>query len=260
MAKKRKRERVYGTQSAGTPSGAGARPDDQEREARGAGGSMWEGLKSLLLALVLFLILRSFVLQNFVITSGSMERTLLVGDFLMVNRLALGGRIPFTQTTLPGYSEPRRFDVIVFDPPHEENLKLVKRLIGMPGDTLLMENRLLYINGELVDEPWVQHSDVGDQIDPWMDWQKSYLVHGTDQATYRPTRDNWGPIVIPEDRYFMLGDNRETSLDSRYWGLLERWRLEGRAVFIYFSYNKGSFRPFPWVREIRWNRIGDGID
>jgi signal peptidase I len=257
MAKRRKRERVYGTPAEGVEPSPGAAGKDT---GRGAVGNMWEGVKSLLLALALFLILRSFVLQNFVITSGSMEQTLLVGDFLMVNRLALGGRIPFTQANLPGYSEPRRFDVIVFDPPHEENLKLVKRLIGMPGDTLRMENKVLHLNGQRVDEPWVQHTDVGDQVDPWMDWQKLHLVHGMDPDAYRPTRDNWGPIVVPEGRYFMLGDNRETSLDSRYWGLLERWRLEGRAVFIYFSYNKGSFRPFPWIREIRWDRIGEGID
>jgi signal peptidase I len=92
-----------------------------------------------------------------------------------------------------------------------------------------------------------------------MEWQKEYLVDGTDPRTYRPSRDNWGPIAIPEGRYFMLGDNRDRSLDSRYWGLLERWRLEGRAVFTYFSYNKGSYRPFPWVREVRWDRIGDPI-
>ena len=92
-----------------------------------------------------------------------------------------------------------------------------------------------------------------------MEWQKDHLVGDVDPESYRPTRDNWGPIVIPEGRYFMLGDNRDRSLDSRYWGLLERWRLEGRAVFIYFSYNKGSYRPFPWLREVRWGRVGDVI-
>jgi len=94
----------------------------------------------------------------------------------------------------------------------------------------------------------------------WMGWQLGYLLSGVDRLSYSPTRDNWGPIVIPEDRYFMLGDNRETSLDSRYWGLLEGWRLEGRVVFTYFSYNRDSFRPFPWVREIRWDRIARAID
>ena len=253
MAKK-KRERVYGAAAV-----AEERAQAGREAPGGAATSMWEGIKSLLLALVLFLVLRSFVVQNFVITSGSMEPTLLVGDFLMVNRAAIGGRLPFTPITLPGYSEPRRFDVLVFDPPHEENLKLVKRLVGMPGDTLRMEDRVLYVNGAAVDEPWVQHMDVGDEVHPWMDWQKDFLAPGVDRAGYRPTRDNWGPIVIPAEHYFMLGDNRETSLDSRYWGLLERWRLEGRAVFIYFSYNKDSERPFSFVREIRFDRIGSSI-
>ena len=254
MGKKRKREHLVGVANADAE-----RVTEPEAKAR-ASSTMWEGAKSLLLALALFLVLRSFVIQNFVITSGSMEETLLVGDFLMVNRLALGGRIPFTTARLPGYSEPRRFDVLVFDPPHEDELKLVKRLVGMPGDTLHMEDKVLFVNGERVLEPWVRHSDEGDQMDPWMEWQKAYLAPGHDRGGYRPTRDSWGPLIVPEGHYFMLGDNRETSLDSRYWGLLERWRLEGRAVFIYFSYDKESFRPFPWIRDIRWRRIGDRIE
>jgi signal peptidase I len=147
----------------------------------------------------------------------------------------------------------------VFDPPHEENLKLVKRLIGMPGDTLEMKEQVLYINGEAVDEPYVQHDGSGDEVMPWMEWQRDYVAPGIDPVGYRPTRDTWGPLVVPPDRYFMLGDNRDSSLDSRYWGLLERWRLEGRAVFIYFSYNKGSDRPFSFLREIRADRIGNSI-
>lgn len=233
--------------------GAGAREKEPEDNA------LVEWTKSLVIAAVLFVVLRTFLVQTFVITSGSMENTLLVGDMLMVNRAAIGSRIPFTGIRIPGYSEPHRLDVIVFDPPHEEDLKLVKRLMGMPGDTLQMRNQVLYINGVAQDEPYLKHSDQPDDVHPWMEWQRDYLAPGVDRASYAPTRDNWGPLVIPEDRYFMMGDNRETSLDSRYWGLLEGWRLEGRAVFIYFSYNKESYRPFPWIREIRWGRIGDGI-
>ena len=93
-----------------------------------------------------------------------------------------------------------------------------------------------------------------------MFWQAEYLLPDADRTRYEPTRNNWGPLVIPEGRYFMLGDNRDSSLDSRYWGLLERWRLEGRVSFIYFSYNRGSYQPFPWLREIRWGRIFNGVD
>lgn len=234
---------------------------ERRREDRSDQGenALAEWTKSLLIAAVLFLILRTFLVQTFVITSGSMEETLLVGDMLVVNRAAMGSRIPLTDVRIPGYSEPRRNDILVFDPPHEETLKLVKRLVGMPGDTLRMEDRVLFVNGEPQDEPWVRHTDVADETHPWMTWQREYLVDSVDPASYTPTRDDWGPIVVPAEHYFMLGDNRETSLDSRYWGLLERWRLEGRAVVIYFSYNKDSYRPFPWVREVRWGRIGELI-
>ncbi|MDH3205025.1 MAG: signal peptidase I [Gemmatimonadota bacterium] len=218
-----------------------------------------EWFKSIAIALVLFLFLRTFLIQTFVITSGSMEETLLVGDMLVVNRAALGSRIPGTNIRIPGYSSPRWGDVLVFDPPHEETIMLIKRLVGMPGDTVEMRSRVLYRNGERVEEPYVVHADVVDEPHPWMVWQRDYLTSEVDASTYSPTRDNWGPLVIPEGHYFTLGDNRERSLDSRYWGLLERWRLEGRAVFTYFSYNKDSFRPFPWIREIRWGRLGDAI-
>ena len=236
-----------------------ARREEERGDGEGE-NSLLEWTKSLVVAAALFFFLRAFLVQTFVITSGSMEDTLLVGDMLVVNRAAIGSPVPFTGLRIPGYSEPRRGDVIVFDPPHEPELKLVKRLIGLPGDTLSMRDRVLYLNGQPQDEPYLKHEDRGDESHPWMVGQRDYLVDTVDAAAYAPTRDDWGPLVIPDDRYFMLGDNRETSLDSRYWGLLEGWRLEGRAVFVYYSYNKDSYRPFPWLREVRWGRIGDGID
>ena len=234
---------------------------DQNRAEPPKGSAVAEWTKSFVVAAILFFFLRTFLVQTFVITSGSMENTLLVGDMLVVNRAAMGSRIPLTNVRIPGYTEPRRGDVLVFDPPPPDtvNMKLVKRLVGMPGDTLQMRNRVLYVDGKPQDEPYVHHTDAGDDTYPWMEWQKKYLLPGVDPRTYSPTRDNWGPLVIPEGKYFMMGDNRETSFDSRYWGLVDRWRLEGRAVFVYFSYNKLSYRPFPWIREIRWSRIAHGI-
>ena len=244
------------------PEGSDSGADHPQRRELTAGEAVWEWTKSILIALVLFLIIRTFLIQTFVITSGSMRDTLLVGDFLMVNRLALGSRIPGTSIRTPGYSEPQRGDVTVFDPPHEENLKLVKRLVGMPGDTLSMRGKVLYINGVAQREPYARYDDAEgetDAGDPWMAWQRQYLVDTVSVGDYRPTRDNWGPIVVPADHYFMLGDNRDASLDSRYWGLLERWRLEGKAFFIYFSYDRDALVPFPFVQEVRWGRIFDGI-
>ena len=132
---------------------------------------------------------------------------------------------------------------------------------------------MAYRNGQLLDEPYVVHTSTSDDSPSIMEWQRGnpsepwfacrgcpILTVDTDPSTYAPSRDTWGPLVVPEDQYFMLGDNREHSLDSRYWGLLEGWRLEGRAVFTYFSYNKDSYRPFPALREIRWGRIGSMID
>lgn len=236
-----------------TTKGGAKRDQDEKR------GGLAETVRSLLIAVVLFLVLRTFVVQTFVITSGSMEDTLLVGDFLVVNRLAIGSRVPLTSLRIPGYSEPRRGDVLVFDPPHTDEFRLVKRLVGMPGDTLEMRDARLYVNGQAADEPYVKREPIDDQPDPWMEWQREYLVPGVDRAAYRPTRDRWGPLIVPEGHYFMLGDNREKSLDSRYWGLLEGWRLEGRVSFVYFSYDRESFRPFPFLTEVRWHRIGDRI-
>jgi len=250
--------------------GKGKDPGRKRAKTRGVAGgkanpgeerpSLGENLRSIGIAVALFLLLRAFILQTFFITSGSMEDTMLVGDFLVVNRAAVGSRIPFTQIRVPGYSGIERGDILVFDPTHEPDLKLVKRLIGLPGDTLEMRDGVLFLNGEEQDEPYVKRDGIPDGGDPSMFWQAEHLLPDVDRTRYEPTRNNWGPLLIPEGRYFMLGDNRDSSLDSRYWGLLERWRFEGRVSFIYFSYNRGSYQPFPWLREIRWGRIFNGVN
>ncbi len=249
-------------------SGDTARKRGQARRTRSkrAGGrrqpnAAKEWLKSIVVALVLFVVLRAFVVQTFVITSGYMEKTLLVGDFLVVNRAAIGSAVPFTHVRIPGYSSPRRGDVLVFLPPPSDpiNMDLVKRLVGMPGDTIEMRNRVVYIDGKALHEPYVVHTDAPDFPDSTMAWQRRYLAPSVDPVSYRPTRDNWGPLVIPTDHYFMMGDNRENSLDSRFWGFVEGGNFQGRVELLYFSYDKQSYRPFPWIRDIRWRRIGKGI-
>ena len=187
MAKKDQAKDETDAEAASEPGTEPAKT--RSRKAETPAGTATEWAKSIVIALALFLFLRTFLVQTFVITSGSMEETLLVGDMLVVNRAAIGSRIPATNMRIPGYSEPRLGDVMVFDPPHEETLKLIKRLIGMPGDTLEMRSRTLYRNGKPVDEPYVVHSGVPDETHPWMEWQAHYLPDGVDPRTYAPTRD-----------------------------------------------------------------------
>ena len=215
--------------------------------------------KSLLIALALFLVVRTLVVQTFVIVSESMRETLLVGDMLVANRLAVGPRIPGSERHLPGYATLRRGDVVVFDPHHEEDIKLVKRLIGLPGDTLEMREGVVWLNGDALDEPYVRQGMLPDDPSPEFLWQKRYLLASADSSAYRPTRETWGPIEVPAGHYFMLGDNRDDSYDSRYWGPLATWRVEARVAFLYFSYNRDSYRAFPALREIRWDRLGQGV-
>ena len=238
--------------------GAGAKKGAAGRRETGRRGGLFGLVRYLVTLAAIVLFIRVFLMGNYVIDSGSMENTLLVGDFLAVNKLAIGPRIPFTDVRIPGYSEPRRGDILVFDPHHEENMTLVKRVVGVPGDTLEMRDKVLYLNGEAQEEPYVVTAGPRDDQHPDMSWQHAHLVGGSTED-YRPTWDNWGPLAVPPDHYFMLGDNRDDSLDSRSWGLLEGWRFKGRVAFIYFSYDRDSFRPFPWITEVRGSRIGDRV-
>src|SRR5690606_12701487 len=160
----------------------------------------------------------TFVIEAYKIPTASMEKTLLVGDFLLVNKAVFGTTIPGTTLRVGALREPARGDVVVFHPPHEPEKNYVKRIVGVPHDTLEMRDKQLYRNGEPVLEPYARHDDDrGDTIHPGMRWQSNFLIAST-RRKYVPTRDNWGPLVVPEASYFVLGDNRDNSEDSRYWG------------------------------------------
>lgn len=219
----------------------------------------WEWVKSLTIALALFLLIRSFAIEAFRIPTASMERTLLVGDFLLVNKAVYGAQVPGTAMRLPAFGQPAHGDVVVFTPPHEPHRNYVKRLVGLPGDTLDMRDKVLFRNGDIVPEPYAQHDDPLDVFDPRMRWQTEYLARPSDGATYRPTRDNWGPIVVPAERYFVLGDNRADSEDSRYWGLVDEATLKGKPLFVYYSFEPRELSQAPWITDIRWDRIGGAI-
>jgi signal peptidase I len=188
-----------------------------------------------------------------------MEGTLLIGDVLYVNKMLYGAEIPLIGKRLPAFREPKREEIVVFDSVEEEGLKVVKRLIGVAGDTLAMKDGTLIRNGRPVDEPWVIPANRHQAADPgavakMRSWQTRYLVAG-DTASYSPEPDNWGPIVVPQGSFFMMGDNRRDSYDSRFWGFLPRQNVRGRPVIVYFSWDKDTYKPLPILTNIRWSRL-----
>lgn len=231
-------------------------PAEAGKPRKSARQSTLEWIKSIAIALVIWFFLRALLVEAFRIPSGSMENTLLVGDFLFVNKALYGAEIPIVQKRLPAFREPERFDIVVFDSPIQPGVNVVKRVIGMPGDTLHMEDNVIFLNGDRLEEPWVIRTEpLHDPEDPRMRaWQVKYLV-GRDPRTYRPTLKNWGPLAVPADSFFVMGDNRDNSLDSRYWGFLGRDRIDGRPLFIYYSFDRSGMLPLTPLTAIRWGRI-----
>ncbi|MBD0275056.1 MAG: signal peptidase I, partial [Acetobacteraceae bacterium] len=226
---------------------AGERP-------RGAAHGLVETVKSIGGAILIFLLVRTFLVEAFRIPSASMVPSLLVGDWLFVNKLVYGPHIPFTEVTLPGYADPKRTEVVVFRSPYQADEAalgndptptLVKRLWGLPGDTLFMRGGLLYVNGAPRPQgPEMAQNPAGDPSDRGYDftWQNRYALHGTrfdaqfGEAPAVPSVGNWGPLLVPAGHYFMLGDNRYASKDGRFWGFVPRGNLRGRPIFVYYSW------------------------
>jgi signal peptidase I len=223
---------------------------------------VWEWTKILAVSVVLFAVIRTFLVEAFKIPSGSMEGTLQVGDFLLVNKLVYGAEVPFTHKRLPRLREPQRGDVIVFEYPEDPTKNFVKRLIGVPGDTVEMRDAVLVRNGTRIAEKYVEHTEP--DMDPAPEdfrWQKDYVLRtGATAIGYHPSRNNWGPLVVPKGNYFVLGDNRDNSLDSRYWGFVPDSLVKGRPFVIYYSYSPDSSDgSFAWLTKIRWTRLGERI-
>lgn len=221
-----------------------------------------EWTKIFVVSVVLFLVIRTFFVEAFKIPSGSMENTLQVGDFLLVNKLVYGAEVPFTHKRLPRLRVPQRGDVIVFEYPEDPTKNFVKRLIGVPGDTVEMREGTLIRNSKAITEHYVEHTDP--DIDPAPEdfrWQRDYVVRTAAAAAggYHPSRNNWGPLVVPKGNYFVLGDNRDNSLDSRYWGFVADSLVKGKPFVIYYSYAPDTVDSFAWLTHIRWQRLGERI-
>ncbi|MCP4116020.1 MAG: signal peptidase I [Desulfobacteraceae bacterium] len=198
--------------------------------------SLRENVEAILIAVVLALFIRTFVVQAFKIPSGSMKNTLLIGDHILVNKFIYGVKIPFTDgKNLIPLSNPERKDIVVFKYPEDPKKDFIKRVVGVAGDKIEVRNKKLYVNDILQEsEPYAIHKDP--RIIP---------------AQFT-ARDNFGPVTVPDHSLFVMGDNRDNSHDSRFWGFVDLKAVKGKAFIIYWSWNKEAF-------GVRWNRIGDAL-
>ncbi|MBN1560856.1 signal peptidase I [candidate division KSB1 bacterium] len=229
--------------------------------------ALTEYLQALAIALIVALILRLFVVQAFRIPTGSMKDTLLVGDFLLVNKFIYGARTPegiagtslkLPSLRLPAVRQPQRGDIVIFKFPNDTSIDYIKRCVGLPGDTIQVRTNTVYINGK----PEGEEHFLQEKFDPEEQATfRYYRVHAPDlQYTIRkrlkkPAAQNYGPVVVPPDHLFMMGDNRDNSSDSRFWGFVPMEYVGGRAMFIYFSFDTVKWRLRHIPQAVRWHRL-----
>jgi signal peptidase I len=183
-----------------------------------------EYFESIVIAVILALFVRTWVVQAFKIPTGSMENNLLIGDHLLVNKFVFGPTVAGLERALLPVGPIRRGDVVVFKYPEDPERDFIKRVIGLPGETLEVREKKVYVNGRPLEEPYVHY------LQP---------VGGQHEFTSFDVRDRYGPVTVPEGHYFVMGDNRDNSQDSRYWGFLKREYVKGKALMIYWSYDAG---------------------
>jgi signal peptidase I len=208
-----------------------ARPVDAVPETpKTRGRVVWEYAQAIILAVILALFIRSFVVQAFKIPSGSMLQTLQIGDHILVNKFIYGLKVPFTEHLLIPIQEPRRGDVIVFVYPVDPSKDYIKRVIGLGGDRVEIVDKKVLVNGQALTEPYVRFAD------------RIIIPRGVQP------RDNFGPVTVPPGKLFVMGDNRDQSYDSRFWGFVDVGQVKGKAFIIYWSWNSDRF-------NIRWSRL-----
>ena len=199
-----------------------------------------EYFESILIAVILALFARTFIVQAFKIPTGSMEPNLLVGDHLLVNKFVFSPTATGLERFILPNREIRRGDVIVFKYPEEPERDFIKRVIGLPGETIELRDKRVHVNGQPIDEPYA-----------------NFLYQPPAEGQGKPwdLRETYGPVTVPQDQLFMMGDNRDNSQDSRFWGFLPRSYVKGRALVIYWSFDEAAgASAFPLAR-MRWNRL-----
>ena len=209
----------------------GKEKSKKEAEQLPRKSSLRENVEAILIAVVIALFIRTFVVQAFKIPSGSMKNTLLIGDHILVSKFIYGVKLPYLHKTLIPLKSPERGDIIVFKYPEDPHKDFIKRVIGVPGDQVEYRDKQLFVNKERVAD------DVGIHTDP----------HIFPRRAKR--RDNFGPIKVPDNKLFVMGDNRDESYDSRFWGFVDMTAVSGKAFMIYWSWNKEDF-------GVRWKRLG----
>jgi len=194
-------------------------------------GHLRENIEAILVAILIALFIRTFVVQAFKIPSGSMKQTLQIGDHILVNKFIFGVKIPYWNKTIIPLKSPRRGDIIVFKYPVDPQKDFIKRVIGVGGDIVESRDKQLYVNHKLVNHDFGVHTD-------------PRILSGDNKP-----RDNFGPITVPQNSLFVMGDNRDESFDSRFWGFVDLKAVNGKAFIIYWSWDKLNF-------GVRWSRLG----
>jgi signal peptidase I len=202
-----------------------------------------EYTEAIIIAVLLALFIRTFIVQAFKIPSGSMLETLQIGDHVLVSKFIYGIKMPFTGNVLIPIKEPQRGDIIVFKFPQDTSVDYIKRVIAVGGDTIEIKNKKVFINGELLADAHSQFTDP--EIKP--------AIEGP--------RDNYGPVTVPEGKLFVMGDNRDNSFDSRFWGFVNLDAVRGKAFILYWSWDvRDSLFSIDRFTSIRWGRIGHLVE
>ncbi len=205
--------------------------NSSEKKIKPKKSSLRENIEAIILAIILALFVRTFIIQAFKIPSGSMKNTLQIGDHILVNKFIYGVKLPFTMTTIIPYKKPQRGDIVVFKFKEDPKKDFIKRTIGVPGDVIEIKNKEIHVNKKRLEQDYAIYTDL-------------HIIPKAMQP-----RDNFGPVTVPEDSIFVMGDNRDHSYDSRFWGFVDLKDVKGKAFIIYWSWDNDNF-------GVRWGRIG----